>query len=316
MKSERSDGLRKNLEWRRREIEGALHALASPIPKELAPPLRALLSGVFAKLRLLLPLPDRFIGEKIEEWALGLHLKSSTKDERIYEREGIIYVIPNESVYFLGLASSIFHINLVCEYEDPPVIVCKGDVVIDCGANIGVATLLFAKKAGNGGKVIAVEPEEKNYRVLEKVSKLNEEKVAKIIPLKVAVYKEDCELELNIGTGPDTHTLSQYAEDRKDHILPIKEKVEARKIDTIVHLLGLERVDFIKMDIEGAEVDALLGAEQTIKKFKPKLAICTYHRPTDPVEIRKILLRYNPDYKFKELGRGEGKGHEVLLAWD
>lgn len=84
------------------------------------------------------------------------------------------------------------------------------------------------------------------------------------------------------------------------------------KLDTIVEMLGLERVDFIKMDIEGAEVDALLGAEETIKRFKPKLAICTYHRPTDPIEIRKILLNYNPNYRFKELKRGE----RVLYAWN
>jgi hypothetical protein len=91
-----------------------------------------------------------------------------------------------------------------------------------------------------------------------------------------------------------------------------KEIVKAVKIDTLVEQLGLERVDFIKMDIEGAEVDALLGAKETISQFKPKLAICTYHRPTDPIEIRKILLKYNPNYKFKEIERGE----KVLFAWD
>jgi Trk K+ transport system NAD-binding subunit len=80
----------------------------------------------------------------------------------------------------------------------------------------------------------------------------------------------------------------------------------------LVEELGLEKVDFIKMDIEGAEVDALIGAEETISQFKPKLAICTYHRPTDPIEIRRILLKYNPNYKFKEIERGE----KVLFAWD
>jgi len=59
------------------------------------------------------------------------------------------------------------------------------------------------------------------------------------------------------------------------------------------------------MDIEGAEVDALMGAKETIANFKPKLAICTYHRPSDSIEIRKILLTYNPNYKIKELQRVE-----------
>ena len=66
------------------------------------------------------------------------------------------------------------------------------------------------------------------------------------------------------------------------------------------------------MDIEGAEIDALLGAEQTIKRFKPKLAICTYHRLTDSEEIRKIILSYNPNYKIKEVEQEE----KVLYAWN
>jgi len=98
----------------------------------------------------------------------------------------------------------------------------------------------------------------------------------------------------------------------KSILLGKKEKVKALKIDTIVEELGLEKVDFIKMDIEGAEIDALLGAEQTIKRFKPKLAICTYHRPTDSEEIKKIILSYNSDYKLKEIDQGE----KILYAWN
>ena len=59
-----------------------------------------------------------------------------------------------------------------------------------------------------------------------------------------------------------------------------------------------EPVTFIKMDIEGAELNALKGAEQTIKKYKPKLAICIYHKPEDVWEIPNLLLEFVPDYKF------------------
>jgi FkbM family methyltransferase len=59
-----------------------------------------------------------------------------------------------------------------------------------------------------------------------------------------------------------------------------------------------EPVTFIKMDIEGAELNALKGAEQTIKKYKPKLAICIYHKPEDIWEIPNILLDFVPNYKF------------------
>jgi FkbM family methyltransferase len=146
---------------------------------------------------------------------------------------------------------------------------------------------------------------------------LNEGKVAPIIPIKAAVYKEDRQLKLYISGRPllsGSHTLYKDIEHKamRESLIGLSESVKAVKIDTLVEELGLERVDFIKMDVEGAEVDALLGAKETISQFKPKLAICTYHRPTDPIEIRKILSQYNPNYKFKELERGE----KVLFAWD
>lgn len=55
---------------------------------------------------------------------------------------------------------------------------------------------------------------------------------------------------------------------------------------------------FIKMDIEGAELNALIGAEKTIRKSRPKLAISVYHKRRDIWEIPMLLLKYNPDYRF------------------
>ena len=55
---------------------------------------------------------------------------------------------------------------------------------------------------------------------------------------------------------------------------------------------------FIKMDIEGAEMEALWGAVEIIKSFKPRLAISVYHKPEDMTDIMEYLLQINPDYKF------------------
>jgi trehalose-6-phosphate synthase len=57
-------------------------------------------------------------------------------------------------------------------------------------------------------------------------------------------------------------------------------------------------VDFIKMDIEGSEIAALKGAKETIKKYKPKLAICIYHKLTDFYYIPKFIQSLNKHYKF------------------
>ena len=68
---------------------------------------------------------------------------------------------------------------------------------------------------------------------------------------------------------------------------------EARTLDG---LLGSERVTFIKMDIEGAEVEALKGAKEIIQRDRPKLAISAYHRAEDIVNIPILVKEFVPDY--------------------
>ena len=71
-------------------------------------------------------------------------------------------------------------------------------------------------------------------------------------------------------------------------------------IETIAldEFLNGNKVTFIKMDIEGSEYNALLGAKKTIKKWHPRLAICIYHKPEDILEIPSLLIEIQYDYKF------------------
>ncbi len=71
-------------------------------------------------------------------------------------------------------------------------------------------------------------------------------------------------------------------------------KIETTSIDELIN----SKIDFIKLDIEGAEYDALIGAKQLICKYKPLLAICVYHNQTDFIRIPKLLLSYNKNYKI------------------
>lgn len=75
--------------------------------------------------------------------------------------------------------------------------------------------------------------------------------------------------------------------------------IETIPIDEFVKEENLKRVDFIKMDIEGSEEKALLGAKETLRKFKPKLAICIYHKPKDFYELPLLIKEINPEYKIR-----------------
>lgn len=85
-----------------------------------------------------------------------------------------------------------------------------------------------------------------------------------------------------------------------------------KSIDVI---LNGEEATFIKMDIEGAELDALKGAKQTIKKYKPRLAICIYPKYDDILQIGKYILDLNPEYKFCIRHYTTYMWETVLYAW-
>ena len=75
-------------------------------------------------------------------------------------------------------------------------------------------------------------------------------------------------------------------------------QVEATTLDELVQRFGLSRVDYIKMDIEGAERFALEGAQETLRNFRPTLMLDSYHRPDDMRAFRSILepVGFSPQY--------------------
>ena len=76
------------------------------------------------------------------------------------------------------------------------------------------------------------------------------------------------------------------------------ETVETISIDDFVRENNLPHVDFIKSDIEGFERNLLKGAQETLKNFAPKLALCTYHLPDDPEIMAGLIKKANPKYNI------------------
>ena len=72
-------------------------------------------------------------------------------------------------------------------------------------------------------------------------------------------------------------------------------------LDAFVEANGITKIDYIKSDIEGFERNLLRGAQQTLKRLAPKLAICTYHFPDDPQVLESLILKANPNYTVVHL---------------
>lgn len=149
----------------------------------------------------------------------------------------------------------------------------RGDVFIDVGAHIGKYTLRGAKIVGNEGMVLAVEPHPINYQTLVRNIELN--KIRNVIPINVAAWNMDTKLKFFVGETTARHSI-------KANVGLGYFEVEARALDHI--LSAYNRIDWIKIDVEGAEYETLCGLEQVISKCRPKILIEAFSKNADKVK--------------------------------
>lgn len=143
----------------------------------------------------------------------------------------------------------------------------RGDIVVDAGANIGVFTVLAAKSVGGDGEVIAIEPEKKNLENLSKNIKING--LGNVVVVPKGLLDRGGRKRLYLASSSGGHSLV--------HDLDKTEEIEVDTLDNILEGLGVSKVDFLKMDIEGAEIQALDGMKKTLKSSGVNLAIAAYH---------------------------------------
>jgi FkbM family methyltransferase len=157
-----------------------------------------------------------------------------------------------------------------------------GDVVLDCGANVGTFTRTALARGAR--LVVAIEPTPSTVESLRR-NFAPEIAAGRVIVYPKGVWDRVDTLELAVGSDGNT-TGNSFVFGRD---LTTKVKVPLTTIDLLVAELNLPRVDFIKMDIEGAEKQALRGAADTIQKYHPRMAIASEHLPEDPREIPKVV---------------------------
>jgi FkbM family methyltransferase len=166
-----------------------------------------------------------------------------------------------------------------------------GMTFVDAGANMGLYSVFAARRVSPGGTVVAIEPSGREFEILQKNVKLNA--LTNVRMRRKALSDRASELELSVAPqGRSGHnTLGAFGYDTPlDH----RERVQAEKLDDLVHSEGLVRVDVIKMDIEGAEMAALRGAAETLGQFKPVLLIelsdrSLQHQETSSREVLAML---------------------------
>ena len=173
-----------------------------------------------------------------------------------------------------------------------------GDVVLDCGACIGDFGMLFAALAGCAGAVHLFDPVPLHIRYCRHQVTLNPHLASALHPVQAAVGATNASVA---GATGDVARVSPggLAVDAYEQV----------SLDGYADGAGLAQIDFVKMDIEGAELDALAGAGHCLARHRPRLAISSYHRPEHLWEIPEAILAANPGYRLHF-------GHHMPVKWE
>lgn len=149
-------------------------------------------------------------------------------------------------------------------------------------------------------RVYAFEPDRHNFNKCEKAASLH--------------FKDGVVKIIGKGTWSENKTIRfDSSSDGMSHISESGgTSVEVVAIDDVI--ASDEKVTFIKMDIEGAELESLKGARHTIQRCKPKLAICIYHKAEDMYEIPLYIKELVPEYKLYVRHHSNGASETVLYA--
>jgi FkbM family methyltransferase len=189
------------------------------------------------------------------------------------------------------------------EYFHPVVKPMEGDVIIDGGVSESVhAQIQFSKTVREHGKIYGFEPDPIGLcKATEKLKEYCPHDNYTLIPLGLWSKKDTLYFEIN---GQGTH-VSETRTDRST-------RCDVISIDEFRKANNIQKIDLIKLDVEGAEKNAIKGAIQSITLFKPKLAISLYHTHDDLYYLPKLIHNICPDYKFY-LGHHHASLHETIL---
>jgi len=204
---------------------------------------------------------------------------------RVYGRKFSLDCWPDDiaSTFFIGQ----YHL----ERGDVRIFPERENHVIDAGSCFGDTAVSFAGAVGTGGRVYAFDPLQSHGEIIQhNIAQNGLEKTICLFPVGLGGLANDVR-------GPVLEENIVNPGFRPSAIKP-NQAFPLRTMDGLVAAGEIQRVDFVKMDIEGSELAALQGAEKTLRRFRPKLAISIYHRFRDFFEIPLYLHGLNLGYRF------------------
>ena len=196
------------------------------------------------------------------------------------------------------------------QYFEFPALYRKGTAFLDCGCyDCGDSYKFVDWCKGAYSKILAFEPDPANISNCE--DKINASPIANFRLIPMGVSNSSKVVEFGSDGGATSHIICDEPIAASDSIVKKRITLQLTTIDDVV---GEETIGFIKMDIEGAEFDALHGAKKTIMRDKPLLAICVYHRPGDTLAFMDYLKEIVPEYRFWLRHYGSARTETVLYA--
>ncbi len=205
----------------------------------------------------------------------------------------------SEAGYPLNLFLGSERPNTVFDLEqyadrDNGVFVRDGDVVIDGGGCWGDSAHYFADKAGASGKVFSFEFLPSNLTIFRRNQALNTEHGGRIELVEKALWSDSTTRFSVIEAGPATRVQALPGGRAGDDGSLV---IGGASLDDFTVERG-HKIDFIKLDIEGAEPMALEGARELLKRDRPRLAVCVYHDPEHYVSLAEFLEGLDLGYRF------------------
>ena len=215
-------------------------------------------------------------------------------------KKGLIFY-PKEKVFLFSHYTGVWILLEIFRddvYERlPEVRVKKGETVVDVGAHVGAFTIKARREVGENGLVIAIEPEPRNLELLKR----NVQKYDNVIVIDKAVGNRKGKTKLYLSETSCEHSIINRG--------ARSIQVEIDTLSDILSGLGISRVDFVKIDVEGAELEVLKSAGNYLKKIK-KISIAAEHYWGEQDNLESFLK--SNGFSTKKI---EVKGKWYVYGW-